>query len=267
MKTANGRDLIQLFVDDLADYAMIVLDANGAILTWNAGARALLGYTSEEIVGRRLAELYTKSDVLTGKSNASLKDALQWGRHEGTARLAHKDGTMFDAQVVLKPLSNSWNRLVGFGMLAYGLDTSKRVPADGAEPVAEKAAAPRSSTKVLVVDDNNGVLEEAVEQLTSLGYGVVSASSGTEALEVLQRNPDVDLLFTDVVMPGSIGGRALAERAVQMRPGLKVLFASGYFEGALVGKGDLDTDVQFLTKPYIKRELSKKIEEALRSNA
>ena len=174
---------------------------------------------------------------------------------------------MFDAQVVLKPLSNSWNRLVGFGMLAYGLDTSKRVPADGAEPVAEKAAAPRSSTKVLVVDDNNGVLEEAVEQLTSLGYGVVSASSGTEALEVLQRNPDVDLLFTDVVMPGSIGGRALAERAVQMRPGLKVLFASGYFEGALVGKGDLDTDVQFLTKPYIKRELSKKIEEALRSNA
>jgi PAS domain S-box-containing protein len=267
MRTANGRDLIQLFVDDLTDYAMIVLDANGAVLTWNAGARALLGYTSKEIVGRRLSELYTKSDVLTGKSNASLKDALQWGRHEATARLAHKDGTMFDAQVVLKPLSNSWNRLVGFGMLAYDLDKSKRVPADRTEPAAEEAVAPRSSTKVMVVDDNNGVLEEAVEQLRSLGYGVVSASSGAEALEVLERNPDVDLLFTDVVMPGSIGGRALAEKAIQIRPGLKVLFASGYFEGALVGKGDLDTDVQFLTKPYVKRELAKKIEEALRSTS
>ena len=68
-------------------------------------------------------------------------------------------------------------------------------------------------------------------------------------------------------MPGSIGGRALAEKATQMRPGLKVLFASGYFEGALVGKGDLDIDVQFLTKPYIKRELAKKIEEALKSTS
>jgi len=267
MRTANGRDLMQLFVDDLADYAMIVLDVNGAVLTWNAGARALLGYTSEEILGRRLSELYTKSDVLTGKSNASLKDALQWGRHETIARLAHKDGNMFDAQVVLKPLSNSWNRLVGFGMLAYDLDKSKRAPADRIEPAAAEAMALRSGTKVLVVDDNKGVLEEAVEQLTSLGYEVISASSGAEALEVLERDPDVSLLFTDVVMPGSIGGRALAEKAMQMRPGLKVLFASGYFEGALVGKGDLDIDVQFLTKPYIKRELAKKIEEALKSTS
>src|SRR5215204_422636 len=147
MKTANGRDLMQLFVDDLADYAMIVLDVNGAVLTWNAGARALLGYTSEEIVGRRLSELYTKSDVLTGRSNASLKDALQWGRHAATARLAHKDGTMLDAQVVLKPLSNSWNRLVGFGMLAYDLDKSKRIPADRTDPAAAEEVAPRSSTK------------------------------------------------------------------------------------------------------------------------
>jgi PAS domain S-box-containing protein len=265
MKTANERDLVQLFVDNLTDYAMVILDVNGAVLSWNAGARALLGYNSDEVVGRRLSDLYTKSDTLTGKSNASLKDALQWGRHDATARLAHKDGTMFEAQVILRPLSDSWNRLVGFGMLAYSIDKSKGVSTDKIEPAAEKVVPLRTSAKVLVVDDNNGVLEEAVEQLTSLGYGVVSASNGAEALEVLERDPDVDLLFTDVVMPGSIGGRALAEKAMQMRPGLKVLFASGYFEGALVGKGDLETDVQFLTKPYIKRELAKKIEEALKA--
>jgi PAS domain S-box-containing protein len=260
MKTAKERDLVQLFVDDLTDYAIVTLDVNGIVLTWNAGARALLGYTSNEVVGRRLSNLYSKSDALTGKSDASLKDALQWGRHETTARLAHKDGSKFDAQVVLRPLSDSWNRLVGFGMLAY---KSTRTSMDSTEPEAEKIVSVPVSAKILVVDDNDGVLEEAVEQLTSLGYGVVSASSGAAALEVLERDPDIDLLFTDVVMPGSIGGRVLAEKAMQMRPGLRVLFASGYFEGALVGKGDLESDVQFLTKPYIKRELAKKIEEAL----
>src|SRR3990167_5825060 len=263
MKTANVRDLMQLFVDDLTDYAIVILDINGDILTWNAGARALLGYTAEEIVGRRLSDLYTKSDATTGKSSASLKDALQWGRHETTARLARKDGTMVEAQIFLRPLSDSWTRLLGFGLLAYDLDRSKRIAAERTELASSKVVPIRS--KILVVDDNTGVLEEAVEQLTSLGYRVASASNGAEALEVLESEDDVDLLFTDVVMPGSLGGRALAERARQMRPGLKVLFASGYFEGALVGKGDLETDVRFLTKPYIKRELAKKIEEALKS--
>jgi PAS domain S-box-containing protein len=263
MKTAEERDLVQLFVDDLTDYAIVTLDVNGTVLTWNAGARDLLGYTSNEVIGRRLSNLYSKSDALTGKSNASLKDALQWGRHETTARLAHKDGTKFDAQIILRPLSDSWNRFVGFGMLAYTAENSADASTDSTEAEAEKIVSLPLNAKILVVDDNDGVLEEAVEQLTSLGYGVVSASNGAAALEVLERDPDIDLLFTDVVMPGSIGGRALAEKAMQMRPGLKVLFASGYFEGALVGKGALETDVQFLTKPYIRRELAKKIEEAL----
>jgi DNA-binding LytR/AlgR family response regulator len=64
-------------------------------------------------------------------------------------------------------------------------------------------------------------------------------------------------------MPGELAGRALAARAMEMRPGLKVLFASGYFEGALVGKGQLETDVQFLAKPYRRKELAQKIEEVL----
>ncbi len=121
----------------------------------------------------------------------------------------------------------------------------------------------RTKGKILVVDDNPGLLEEAVDMLMRLGYAVCSAASGADALVVLRQQPDVDLLFTDVVMPGAIAGRLLAERALELKPSLKVLFTSGYFEGTLVSKGDLGSDVQFLGKPYRIRELARKIEHIL----
>ena len=129
----------------------------------------------------------------------------------------------------------------------------------------QRPTSPAARAKILVVDDNSGVLEEATEQLTRLGYDVVSASSGAEALAVLERGERVDLLFTDVVMPGDLAGRDLADKATELRPGLKVLFASGYFEGALVSKGALETDVQFIAKPYRMKALAQKVEEVLGS--
>lgn len=93
---------------------------------------------------------------------------------------------------------------------------------------------------------------------------MIAAAGGAEALELLARCPDVDLLFTDVSMPGGVGGREVAERALQIRAGLKVLFASGYFEGALVRDGVLDDSAQFLVKPYSKKDLARKVEEVLR---
>jgi len=263
MMTAGERELVQQFVDDLTDYAIVVLDVPGKILTWNAGARALLGYTADEIVGRNLSELYGKADLVTSQSNAALKDAVQWGRHETTGRLIRKDGTRVEVRLVLRPLLDSSKRLVGFGLLAGDVDTSKAIPATLPAAPSAKVVPLRANAKILVVDDDQGVLDAAVEQLRSLGYRVISASSGVEALELLQRDASVDLLFTDVVMAGELAGRALAAKALEMRPGLKVLFASGYFEGALVVKGQLETDVQFLAKPYRKKELAKKIEEVL----
>lgn len=119
------------------------------------------------------------------------------------------------------------------------------------------------NARILVVDDDQRVLEEAVTHLAALGYRVVSASSGAEALALLERDDSVDLLFTDVVMPGELAGRALAAKALEMRPRLKVLFASGYLGSALVGKGQLETNVQFLPKPYRMKELAQKIGEIL----
>jgi len=192
---------------------------------------------------------------VTSESSASIRDAVQWGRHETTGQLVRKDGTKFEAHIVLRPLIDVDKRLVGFGLIAYDVDGSKANAATVPDTPAAKVIPFRGNARILVVDDNQGVLEEAVEQLTSLGYRVLSASTGAEALELLQRDGNVDLLFTDVVMPGELAGRALATKAMEMR--------SGYFEGALVGKGQLETDVQFLAKPYRKKELARKIEEVL----
>jgi len=262
---ANERELVQSFVDDMTDYAIVILDVQGRVLTWNAGARALFGYASDEIVGRRFTLLHTKGDNLLGKPETALGDALQWGRHDATGPMLRKDGSRFQARLILRPLSDSWQRHVGFGLLAY--DTEGGKPAAAVKPEAPETLATRPTrhARVLVVDDNSGVLEEATEQLTRLGYDVVSASSGAEALAVLERGEKIDLLFTDVVMPGDIAGRDLAEKASGLRPGLKVLFASGYFEGALVSKGALETDVQFIAKPYRMKALAQKIEEVLGS--
>ncbi|HLM14167.1 MAG TPA: response regulator, partial [Reyranella sp.] len=178
------------------------------------------------------------------------------------------DGARLQVRLIVRPLSDSWQRHVGFGLLAYDTEGGAKPVAVAGEPevpVAAAAASPSARAKILVVDDNSGVLEEATEQLTRLGYDVVSASSGAEALAVLERGERVDLLFTDVVMPGDLAGRDLADKATELRPGLKVLFASGYFEGALVSKGALETDVQFIAKPYRMKALAQKVEEVLGS--
>lgn len=263
---ANERDLVQRFVDDMTDYAIVMLDVQGRVLTWNAGARALFGYTSDEIVGRRFTLLHTKGDNLLGKPETALGDALQWGRHDATGPMLRKDGSRLQARLILRPLSDSWQRHVGFGLLAYDAESGAKPDVAGEPEVqAKPGAGPAARAKILVVDDNSGVLEEATDQLTRLGYDVVSASSGAEALAVLERGEEIDLLFTDVVMPGALAGRALADKAVELRPGLKVLFASGYFEGALVSKGALETDVQFIAKPYRMKALAQKVEEVLGS--
>ena len=113
--------------------------------------------------------------------------------------------------------------------------------------------------QILVVDDNDDVRDVATRQLTSLGYRVIAVPGGAEALEILASGVDIDLLFTDVVMPDGINGRQVVDKAQQQRPNLKVLFTSGYFEGELVRIGDLGGDIQFIVKPYRKKDLAEKV--------
>jgi PAS domain S-box-containing protein len=116
---------------------------------------------------------------------------------------------------------------------------------------------------ILLVEDDEQVRRLGLSQLKSLGYNVLHARDGVEALEILARDGDIDLLFTDVVMPRGISGRQLADAARQRRPDLKVLFTSGYTEDAIVHHGRLDPGVQLLPKPYRRRELARRIRSIL----
>jgi PAS domain S-box-containing protein len=112
---------------------------------------------------------------------------------------------------------------------------------------------------VLAVDDDEGVLDLAVHHLRTLGFRVLAARSGEEALEMLRRAPDrVNLLFTDLSMPGGMTGLMLAERARALHPGLRVLLATGYSDD-LVGRGAPTPGADVLGKPYSQTDLAKRV--------
>jgi CheY-like chemotaxis protein len=113
------------------------------------------------------------------------------------------------------------------------------------------------------VEDDDLVRDFALAQLTDLGYRVLEAANGNDALKILQEHKDIDLLFTDVVMPGGMNGYELAQEACRLRPMLNVLYTSGYVENAIMHRGMLDKDVQLLSKPYSRMELATKIRQAL----
>ncbi|MBU8545704.1 MULTISPECIES: PAS domain S-box protein [Roseomonadaceae] len=117
--------------------------------------------------------------------------------------------------------------------------------------------------KILLVEDDPLVRDHVASQLRDLGYQVMVAENGALALAVLDRDLPFDLLFTDVVMPGGMNGPALAKEAQRRRPGLRVLFTSGYTENGIVHQGRLDPGVLLLNKPYRRRDLAEKVREAL----
>jgi len=118
---------------------------------------------------------------------------------------------------------------------------------------------------ILIVEDDALVRQYVMTQIRSLGYAALEAANATEALALLDGDPDIDLLFTDIIMPGPMNGRQLADEAARRRPHLKTLFTSGYTENAIVHHGRLDSGVLLLAKPYRKSELAMMIRTALGS--
>jgi signal transduction histidine kinase/CHASE3 domain sensor protein/ActR/RegA family two-component response regulator len=116
---------------------------------------------------------------------------------------------------------------------------------------------------ILVVEDDALVREFLVTQLTSLGYQTVMAADGRAALAQVDAGAAFDLLFTDVIMPGGINGRQLADEVAKRRPSAKILYTSGYTENAIVHHGRLDAGVLLLPKPYRKSDLARMVRTAL----
>jgi CheY-like chemotaxis protein len=115
---------------------------------------------------------------------------------------------------------------------------------------------------VLVVEDEPAVRQFSVDALTELGYRVLEADGAAAALTHLVANPDIALLFTDVVMP-AINGAKLAEEVRRRRPDIKVLFTTGYTRNAVVHNGVLDPGVRLIGKPFTIEELAAKVREVL----
>ncbi|RXG88414.1 CHASE3 domain-containing protein [Bradyrhizobium zhanjiangense] len=133
--------------------------------------------------------------------------------------------------------------------------------ADMAAPIAPQAEG--GAETIFVVEDDTLVRNFVTAQLQSLGYKTVAAPDSRAALQLIEAGQPFDLLFTDIVIPGGMSGRELAEEVAKRRPGLKVLYTSGYTDNAIVHHGKLDDGVMLLTKPYRRNQLAEMIRKAL----
>jgi CheY-like chemotaxis protein len=117
-----------------------------------------------------------------------------------------------------------------------------------------------------VAEDDPFVRSSVILRIQNLGYSVVAAVNGNDALQKLKDHPDIDMLFTDIVMPGGMSGWELADRARELRPGLPVVFTTGYALEMSVEKGPALGKSIMLNKPYRKAELAERLREALTGN-
>jgi CheY-like chemotaxis protein len=146
-----------------------------------------------------------------------------------------------------------------------GLGLSRRegqAPEISEAPTASVLPLGQAAEIVLVVEDEEKVRHVTVDALRELGYTAIQAGNASEALQQLTLHPNVALLLTDIVMP-EMNGKKLADRAVELKPGLKVIFTTGYTRNAVVHNGILDAGVAFLPKPFSIEQLAKKVRQAL----
>ncbi|WP_024517540.1 ATP-binding protein [Bradyrhizobium sp. Tv2a-2] len=152
----------------------------------------------------------------------------------------------------------------------HGTTVKLYLPRAATPPEASDAETGISSSEggdefILLVEDDPLVRQYVVTQIGRLGYHTLAASNAAEALAVIDRGERIDLLFTDVMLPGGMNGRQLATEALKRRPELKVLYTSGYTENALVHHGRLDPGVLLLPKPYLSSDLARMLRTALAS--
>ncbi len=131
------------------------------------------------------------------------------------------------------------------------------------ESVPNSPVQPARGETILVVEDDDGVRDLAVTLLTDLGYSVLDAVDGQSALEVMERDQSIDLLFLDLVMPGGLSGADVAREAQRRAPDIKVLFTTGYTAHAVQQRSRLPAHTPLLPKPYTKADLAQQLRELL----
>jgi CheY-like chemotaxis protein len=177
-------------------------------------------------------------------------------------------GTGLGLSMVFGFVKQSGGHVKIYSELGHGTSVKLYLPRSSG--VADTAADTQAATQiqgghevVLVVEDDALVRKYVMTQIASLGYATLQAANAAEALKIIDDGGPIDLLFTDVIMPGGMNGRQLADEAVRRRPRLKTLFTSGYTENAILHHGRLDPGVLLLAKPYRKPELARMLRVAL----
>jgi CheY-like chemotaxis protein len=150
----------------------------------------------------------------------------------------------------------------------HGTTIKIYLPRSGAQAGQAAATTPGPAIEggnetVLVVEDDPLVRNYVNTRLKNLGYQTMEAGNAAEAIAIAESGARFDLLFTDVIMSGAMNGRQLADEIAKRRPGIKVLFTSGYTENAIVHHGRLDPGVLLLAKPYRNAELASMVRKAL----
>ncbi len=178
-------------------------------------------------------------------------------------------GTGLGLSMVYGYVKQSGGHVKVYSEEGHGTTVKLYLPsADGAVMVAqddevEDAEAPSGSETILLVEDEESVRETLVALLEELGYRVLEASEGPEALDLLEAREGIDLLLTDIVLPGGMKGTAVASEARKRRPDIKVLYMSGYTAEAILGNDLRAEKAEFIPKPPQREELARKIRHVL----
>lgn len=181
-------------------------------------------------------------------------------------------GTGLGLSMVYGFVKQSGGHVVIYSELGEGTTVKLYLPRslqveNATTPVASEGQVVGGTETVLVVEDDEDVRETAVAILADLGYRVLRARNADSALTVIESGVSIDVLFTDVMMPGRLRSPELARIAKQRLPGIAVLFTSGYTENSIVHGGRLDEGVDLLSKPYSREALARRIRHLLRNTA
>lgn len=167
----KSEERVRLMISEVKDYAILMLDPDGNVTSWNEGAQRIKGYRAEEIIGKHFSRFYTKKDIKSGKPDRALKMAAEKGRFEDEEWRVRKDGSQFMANVVITAIRDQDNRLIGFSKVVQDITERKQAEETLRESEARHRTLVESSTDAIISIDEKGTItlwNEAAENI--LGY-------------------------------------------------------------------------------------------------
>jgi PAS domain S-box-containing protein len=254
---------LEAAIINLAINARDAMPHGGRLTIETANAHIDEAYASHAEVKPGQYVVISVTDTGTGMDQMTLTQAFE---PFFTTKVVGK-GTGLGLSQVYGFVKQSGGHVKLYSEIGHGTTVKIYLPRYFGEGANDEASAfspePASKETILVLEDDADVRAYSVDVLRELGYRVLEAHDGPAALRVLERADHIDLLFSDVVLPGGMTGAQVAARATVVRPQLKVLFTTGYARNAIIHHGRLDKGVQLITKPFTVSDLASKIRDVL----